>query len=64
MNSLAVMKKKRHQPEPKAGDVTALPEKKARDPFDVKLGIEGSCIGLRRPAEPARREIFHHQPFY
>jgi predicted O-methyltransferase YrrM len=43
--------------------VGTLPEKKPRDPFDVKLGIEGSCIGMRKPAEPVRREIFHHQPF-
>ncbi|KQS53836.1 hypothetical protein ASG17_12785 [Brevundimonas sp. Leaf363] len=41
-----------------------LPEKRARDPFDIALGVEGSCIALRKPAEPLQREIFHHREIW
>ena len=43
--------------------VGALPEKRARTERDIELGIEGSCIGLRKPATPPEREIFFHKDF-
>lgn len=44
--------------------VATLPEKKSRDPFDVGLGLEGSCIALRKKQLPQERDIFFHRPFY
>lgn len=44
------------------GVVATLPEKKERAPIDVRLGLEGSCIALRKPA-PRRRAIFFHEEF-
>jgi hypothetical protein len=41
-----------------------LPEKKERQSIDVNLGLEGSCIALRKPATEHKREIFFHQPFF
>lgn len=43
--------------------VATLPESRPRDSIDMELGIEGSCIGLRKPAKGQEREIFFHQPF-
>jgi hypothetical protein len=44
--------------------VGTLPEKHERAPLDVELGIEGSCIGLKKPAAPPAREIFFHREFH
>lgn len=44
--------------------VATLPEKKAREPVDVRLGLEGSCIALRKPKQAREREIFFHEPFF
>lgn len=43
--------------------VATLPEKGERQPMDVELGLEGSCIALRKPASAVSREIFFHRPF-
>lgn len=43
--------------------VGVLPEKRERAPIDVELGIEGSCIGLRKPLQAPKREIFFHRNF-
>lgn len=38
-----------------------LPEKAERAPIDVKLGLEGSCIALRKEKAESNREIFYHR---
>lgn len=43
--------------------VRTLPEKKAREGVDVELGLEGSCIALRKEADGDTRDVFHHRPF-
>lgn len=45
------------------GVVATLPEKKPREPLDVELGLEGSCIALRKEEPAHEREIFFHRPF-
>ncbi len=40
-----------------------MPEKKPRESVDIELGIEGSCIALRKEAADFRRDIFFHKPF-
>lgn len=40
-----------------------LPEKGARNNLDIQLGIEGSCVGLRKPSTPKHRAVFFHEPF-
>ena len=40
-----------------------LPEKGERAPFDVALGLEGSCIALRKVRPARERDIFFHRPF-
>jgi predicted O-methyltransferase YrrM len=40
-----------------------LPEKGPRALLDRELGLEGSCIAVRKPLEPVNRPIFHHTPF-
>jgi hypothetical protein len=44
--------------------IGTLPEKKPRDPFDIELGLEGSCIALRKKKSTREREIFFHEPFF
>jgi predicted O-methyltransferase YrrM len=44
--------------------LSTLPEKKEREAIDVELGIEGSCIALRKESASQRREIFFHKSFY
>lgn len=41
-----------------------LPEKRERAAIDRELGIEGSCIVLRKERAADTREIFFHQPFF
>jgi predicted O-methyltransferase YrrM len=43
--------------------VGTLPEKRPRESIDIDLGIEGSCIALKKPVAERKREIFYHQPF-
>jgi predicted O-methyltransferase YrrM len=40
-----------------------LPEKKPREQIDIDLGIEGSCIALRKVAAQHQRDIFFHRSF-
>lgn len=44
--------------------LATLPEKGERQPIDASLGLEGSCIALRKVAETQPREIFFHRDFY
>ena len=46
------------------GVVATLPESRPRDPIDVRLGLEGSCIALRKERSESPRDIFHHEPFW
>jgi predicted O-methyltransferase YrrM len=41
-----------------------MPEKRPREPIDVELGIEGSCIALMKQRSDSKREIFFHKPFF
>ncbi|MGH7857692.1 MAG: class I SAM-dependent methyltransferase [Candidatus Binatia bacterium] len=43
--------------------VGTLPEKRAREPLDVELGLEGSLIALRKESGEDSRDIFFHRPF-
>lgn len=43
--------------------VATLPEKRAREPLDEQLGLEGSCIALRKEPRRREREIFFHEAF-
>jgi predicted O-methyltransferase YrrM len=40
-----------------------MPEKREREPIDIELGIEGSCIALAKEHAASAREIFFHKPF-
>lgn len=40
-----------------------LPETGPRASIDAELGLQGSCIALRKPDMPVERSIFHHVPF-
>lgn len=40
-----------------------LPEKAQRSPIDEELGLEGSCIAIRKPRTETARAIFHHVSF-
>ena len=40
-----------------------LTEKGEREPCDVELGLQGSCIALRKTGHARDREIFFHEPF-
>jgi predicted O-methyltransferase YrrM len=40
-----------------------MPEKRTRAPIDIHLGIQGSCIALRKPLTDVRRDIFFHRQF-
>jgi predicted O-methyltransferase YrrM len=44
--------------------VRTMPEKKEREPIDIELGIEGSCIALRKERATSKREIFFHKAFF
>jgi predicted O-methyltransferase YrrM len=43
--------------------VATLPETRPREAIDIELGLEGSCIGLRKEKTLAPREVFFHRPF-
>lgn len=42
----------------------SLPEKKDREQIDIELGLEGSCIALRKERATHKRDIFYHKPFF
>lgn len=44
--------------------VGTLPEKHERELIDIELGIEGSCIALRKMSNKDNREIFFHKAFF
>lgn len=41
----------------------SLPEKQTRTATDIELGLEGSCIALRKNSAGMTRDIFFHRPF-
>lgn len=40
-----------------------LPEKTEQTEIDRQLGLEGSCIALKKPVRSPHREVFFHVPF-
>jgi predicted O-methyltransferase YrrM len=43
--------------------VATLPEAGPRQAIDIELGLEGTCIGLRKEKAEKPREVFFHRPF-